>query len=284
MIAPGGPRHPSPFAKAAGIFYVCLSGCTLGPSLPPVEHIYTLHRSQQAGIARYASGREQPAPLLLFIHGTPGSWQGYEAYLADPGLQSEFGLMAVDRPGFGASAAGLTTDLEQQAQTILDAVPADRALYVIGHSLGGPIALWSALLAPQRVCGVLLIAASLDPALEYPRWYNKLASLWLVDWLIPQVWSHANREVMALPTELSRLLSRLPAVAAPVSIVQGALDGLVLPSSPQAIIPLLPAESTRLREVPDAGHFLLWERRELVVEELLRLTREQPSSACRPAT
>ncbi|NOX52717.1 MAG: hypothetical protein GXP16_19605 [Gammaproteobacteria bacterium] len=40
-----------------------------------------------------------------FIHGTPGSWQGYQAYLRNPRLQSTAHMIAIDRLGFGESAS-----------------------------------------------------------------------------------------------------------------------------------------------------------------------------------
>src|SRR3546814_16092495 len=47
---------------------------------------------------------------------------------------------------------------------------------VVGHSLGGPIAAKLAMDYPDRVRGLLLLAPSVAPALEAPRWYQRLAT------------------------------------------------------------------------------------------------------------
>src|SRR3546814_18455192 len=57
---------------------------------------------------------------------------------------------------------------------------------VVGHSLGGPIAAKLAMDYPDRVRGLLLLAPSVAPALEAPRWYQRLATWRVVQWLLPR--------------------------------------------------------------------------------------------------
>src|SRR6476659_2117474 len=42
-------------------------------------------------------------PVLVFIHGSPGSWSAFENYLKDSELLKHFHMIAIDRPGFGYS-------------------------------------------------------------------------------------------------------------------------------------------------------------------------------------
>ncbi|MFT6809828.1 MAG: pimeloyl-ACP methyl ester carboxylesterase [Saprospiraceae bacterium] len=44
--------------------------------------------------------------LILFIHGTPGSWMDFREYLADSLLRNRFRMIALDRPGQGLSNYG----------------------------------------------------------------------------------------------------------------------------------------------------------------------------------
>ncbi len=54
------------------------------------------------------------------------------------------------------------------------------------------IAVRIAMQYPEQVCGLVLVAPSLDPDLEKPRWYNKLAASPLVRWMIPNKMQLAN--------------------------------------------------------------------------------------------
>jgi pimeloyl-ACP methyl ester carboxylesterase len=51
------------------------------------------------------SGKRGSRPLV-FVHGSPGSWEGWAHYLVDPDLQKKYHVIAVDRPGYGGTGAG----------------------------------------------------------------------------------------------------------------------------------------------------------------------------------
>ena len=140
-------------------------------------------QGQTIGSARMA-GRPTPdanKPMLLFVHGSPGSWKAWSGFLKAPELADYKSRVSVDRPGFGASSArGVMPDLHKQAAVLTELIPPDQKAIVIGHSLGAPPAAWMAIDAPDRVCGVVSIAGSLSSLYEAPRWYNRLADSVLV--------------------------------------------------------------------------------------------------------
>jgi len=102
-------------------------------------------------------------PPVLAIHGlggTKGSFLFTVAALAD-----RFRVIAVDLPGFGDSdkPIGAAYDAPFFAEAVidlLDALELDRA-DLIGNSLGGRVALETALRDPERVGRVVLLAPSL---------------------------------------------------------------------------------------------------------------------------
>ena len=108
-----------------------------------------------------ANGRH---PVLVFIHGWLLS-QHYWQPVVDI-LQSDYQCLRYDLRGFGASRE--TLDSSQREYT-LAAYAQDLCVllqkleikhaWLIGHSLGGSIALWSADLAPQMVQGVIGVNA-----------------------------------------------------------------------------------------------------------------------------
>jgi pimeloyl-ACP methyl ester carboxylesterase len=212
---------------------------------------------------------------VIFIHGTPGSWDGYGVFLADERLQRSFRLIAVDRPGFGKAAdQQLELSLQKQAELFHPLLGGEKGQcrpILVGHSLGAPVAARMAMDFPDEVGGVLLIAPSLDPDLEQPRWYNYLAEWRLVRWVVPEVMERANDEVFALPDELCAMVPLWSFINVPVTLIQGNKDKLVSPANVEFAERMLPGETLRTVRVAEAGHFILWKQPELIIEELIAL-------------
>ena len=99
-------------------------------------------------------------PLVL-IHGLAASraiWRHVVPSL--PGRR-----IAVDVPGFGRSpAVGPGFELDRVAQAIWDGLPVEGRVSLVGHSMGGALAITAAALAPERVARLVLCApAGLRP-------------------------------------------------------------------------------------------------------------------------
>jgi pimeloyl-ACP methyl ester carboxylesterase len=103
-------------------------------------------------------------PLLVHQHGTPGGAhqpRGVATLAHERGLR----LLTFSRPGYAGSTRrpGRTVaDVAADVAAVLDAVSVDRA-YIAGVSGGGPHALASAALLPDRISAAL-VAAGIGPA------------------------------------------------------------------------------------------------------------------------
>jgi pimeloyl-ACP methyl ester carboxylesterase len=98
-------------------------------------------------------------PAILMLHGLAGQ-MGHYTYGVAGQLASQFRVVVVDRPGSGYSVRKAAADLSTQATAIaalIDKLQLGRPL-VVGHSLGGALALTLALDHPERVAGLALIA------------------------------------------------------------------------------------------------------------------------------
>jgi len=213
------------------------------------------------------------APAVIFVHGSPGSWSAFERYLEDPELAARFRLISVDRPGFGRSGLGRAMpSLRRQAEA-LAAVWRDweegRRALLVGHSLGGPVAARMAARAPERVAGLLLLAPSVDPALENVRWYQHFGHVPPFRWLLPLDIRATNDEIYPLRRELERLAPEWRRIDAPVIALHGADDNLVPAGNLRFLRERLP--SADLRRLEDQNHFLVWNRYEAVKGALLAL-------------
>ncbi len=233
-------------------------------------------RQKIAGLNIVSTG-DSSKPMLLFIHGSPGSWEGWINYLADRELQKQAFLVAVDRPGFGESAGPVAPTFAEQVARLRPAfelLQEGQKAVLVGHSLGGPIALHMAALYPDKVAGMVLIAASLDPELEAPRWYNTVANWRLVRWAVPDAMSRSNVEMMALANELQQQTALWPLITVPTVIIQGQKDKLVYPANADYATLHMPASQLRLVRVANEGHFLVWEKRPLVTREIQQLLKQ----------
>ena len=111
-----------------------------------------------AGTPRLAVDRAGSGPLLLFMHGIGGNRSNWRAQL--PAFAPHFSCVAWDARGYGDSddyEGALAFDhFVDDVLRVLDHVQADRA-HLLGLSMGGRIAMRTALLHPQRVATLTLV-------------------------------------------------------------------------------------------------------------------------------
>ncbi len=105
------------------------------------------------------------APVLVFVHGAGGNLRDPMAVYG-PGLEDEFRLIFLDRPGQGYSEAfSGSNDPKQQAASIaglLDALGIEKAI-IIGHSFGGVVTAAFGVLFPEKTAGLVLLAPVSHP-------------------------------------------------------------------------------------------------------------------------
>jgi len=109
---------------------------------------------------------EGSGPALVMIHGLSGCGRNL-TYALSPRLREQFRVITLDRPGSGYSSRhpGAGVDIPAQARLIAELIgklDLDRPL-VLGHSLGGALALSLALDHPLSVCGLVLVAPLTHP-------------------------------------------------------------------------------------------------------------------------
>lgn len=206
---------------------------------------------------------------LLFIHGSPGDWQAWARYLDAPALAHFNPRLSVDRPGFGGSGAGqVMTDLRAQARLLAALIPSGQRAVVVGHSLGGPLVGWLLLDHAEKVCGGVMVAGSIAPALEAPRWYNRVAGTWLAQRIAPEELLWSNTEILALQGELWKLDAEWSRLTRPLVVVQGMDDELVHPATADYAERRIPAAFRRVQRVEGQGHFVLWDQPQTVIEAI----------------
>lgn len=118
---------------------------------------------------------EGSGPPLLLLHGLHGQ-MGHFSYGALAGLAQSFRVVTVDRPGAGWSGPAHDAGLTAQARVLaglIERLGLERPT-VVGHSLGGTVALALALDHPRAVGALALIAPLSDPKTQAPPVFGAL--------------------------------------------------------------------------------------------------------------
>ncbi len=221
----------------------------------------------------YASFGADTLPMVVFVHGSPGSWDAFIGFFKDSTLYQKARLISVDRPGFGKSNLGKPQrSLEAQAATLVPILKTNRSAtlpILVGHSLGGPLVARVAMDYPQLVGSLILVAPSVDPALEPKEWYRKVGGFFLVRPLLPAEIDVSNQEILPLKGELTLMLPLWKALTLPITVIQGEKDQLV-PAANAGFVKKSAVNATvKVVMIPGMNHFIPWERPEVIREEIL---------------
>ena len=238
---------------------------------------------------------------VMFIHGAANDhsvWALQSRYFAYHG----FNVLAVDLPGHGKSAGPPSSSVDEMAAwalRVLDAAGIEKAA-LVGHSMGSLIALEAAASAPVRVQKLVLVATAFpmkvsDALLDNAKAHDH-AALEMIN-----VWSHSaagqaggNRvpgqwimggSMRLLERTTEPLYSDFNAcnqyaagaasaakVACPALIISGSRDLMAPPRNAKAIAEKL--ANVQQVAIPGAGHDLMVERPDAVLDALIAFLRE----------
>jgi len=212
-------------------------------------------------------------PTLLFIHGSPGSWNAFEAFMQDEDLLKKYRMISIDRPGFGYSDFGKSENLATESAMIspvINHLQNGRPIYLVGHSLGGPLLIKLFADHPDYFKSLVILAGSVDPSLEEKETWRKPLMYFPLEYFVPGAMRPSNKELWWLKTDLVDLKPDFAKITCPVYIVHGEQDNMVpvanadysrkmLVNSPRVIMVMLPG----------ANHFIPWTRFEEIKKLLL---------------
>lgn len=224
-----------------------------------------------------AVGSADSLPLIVWVHGSPGSADAFLAYLADTALTRVARLVALDRPGFGYTSGFGRAESSMAAQAAAVAAVADRLspgrpVWLVGHSLGGPVIARFAMDYPERTAGLVLVAASIDPDQEKHPWWQAFFNRRPGCWLLPKSFYASNREIADLEAELRQMLPRWGEIRCPVRVIHATNDRLVpLANATFAREQLVNCPDLQSTILPSGDHFFLWTRPEVVRRVVLDL-------------
>jgi pimeloyl-ACP methyl ester carboxylesterase len=223
----------------------------------------------------YAQTGSDTLPTLLFVHGTPGSWDAFKSYLLNKELLQHYRIISIDRPGFGYSDFGNAMNLTEQTKIIaawMDSIYNNKPFIIIGHSLGGPIAIKIGAARPQYTKALILLAGSQDPDAEKPEKWRPILFKTPLNYLIPGALRPSNEELWYLKKDLKEMAPDYEKIICPVYILHGTKDMLVPYSNVSYTQKMLTkTNSVIITTFEKENHFIVWTRKKEIVELLMKL-------------
>jgi len=223
----------------------------------------------------YAESGDPEKPLVMFVHGSPGSWSAFAHFLKDSALTSEFHLIAPDRPGFGYSNFGWAEpSLKKQSEflyQVLKRYP-DKKAILVGHSLGGPVIAQMAMDYPQSVRALLFVAPSIDPALEPDEWFRPLLRNFVIRTFTPISLAVSNDEIIFLEEELETMTDGWKELKQPIYMLQGDEDTLVPMQNAYYPGKFMPDSLIHIELLKGVNHFIPWSHPQEIVKGIRYLS------------
>ncbi len=234
----------------------------------------TLHRYEVGKRSiNYLEVGDSTLPLVVFVHGSPGSLSAFIDFMADTALLAKAQLVTVDRPGFGASNFGYAEpSLQKQAELlrpIIELHKHQRPIILVGHSLGGPLIARMAMDYPELIDELVMVAPSIDPELEPNEWFRGPLATPFLKWLLPRSIRASNDEIYKLKPELEDMLPLWPKIKANTIVIQGTKDTLVPKENAAFAKKMITNAPVKLVMIEGMDHFVPWRRPELIREAIL---------------
>ncbi|MCP5042389.1 MAG: alpha/beta hydrolase [bacterium] len=203
-----------------------------------------------------------------------------------PALEMRGRVTRIDQRGHGASeapAGGYSrADLAGDVIGVLDAEGIDQTI-LVGHSMGGIVAMEAALRYPKRIAGLVLIGTTSECRQRVADWYERIAvaaeqegNSGLARAIYgdkstkqivgdPQGIAHVTRMLKSLFTD--PLTSKLHEIRCPALMAVGEKDPMG-PKASEIVHAALPEGRAELLRVPEKGHWLQLEAVDEVVAAL----------------
>ena len=124
---------------------------------------------------------------------------------------------------------------------------------------------------PDEIDAIVILAGSIDPALEPYEWHRKPMSSKFIRWMIPKAFTASNDEILTTKAELTKMLPDWEKIKIPIIVIQGTKDGFVPKENADFAKRMAKKAQVKLRMLPGQSHFFPFTKPEIVMEELMLL-------------
>ncbi len=279
-------RHIFIYSLVLISIWILLAQCFIMRNRWSDDKAYTVFKSKKVPLVicdtiinqrhlHYAVCGSDSLPTLVFIHGSPGSWMNYMKFMWDSSMRKKFRIVAVDRPGFGYSDFGKAMHLQEQCKIIfpvLQKLKTNKPMFLVGHSLGGPIVVKLAADYPSLFYTVVIIAGSIDFTQETKETWRKIMNKKPLYWALPGAFAPSNTELLYLKNDLLPLQNDFKNITCNVLFVHGDKDTWVpIQNIAYGKKMMINAASIFADTLQGADHQIPWKNREELKNILLKL-------------
>ncbi|MCE7066002.1 alpha/beta fold hydrolase [Dyadobacter sp. CY326] len=234
-------------------------------------------------------------PMLLLIHGAPGSLWGYMNLMDDEDLQKRFHIVSVDRVGYGKSRLKIkkkrryVTSIATQANALLPVLNLNKSkekVTVLGRSYGAPIAAKLVSLRPEEVKELIMVSPVIDPEKEKFYWFSKWGRNSFIQLFLPGEFNTATAEKYSHSDELRKLLPVWHSLNVPTTVIQGGNDWIADPENIEFAKRHIKSKRAQYIFLHNAGHMITYTHLSMIKEMLLKgqMFQDKISSADLSAT
>ncbi|WP_031527270.1 alpha/beta fold hydrolase [Dyadobacter crusticola] len=215
-------------------------------------------------------------PMLLLIHGAPGSLWGYMNLMDDEDLQKRFHIVSVDRVGYGKSRLKkrrFVTSIATQANALLPVFELNKSkekVTVLGRSYGAPIAAKLVSLVPDQVKELFMVSPVIDPEKEKFYWFSKWGRNSFIQLFLPGEFNTATAEKYSHSDELKKLLPVWNNLYVPTTVIQGGNDWIADPGNIDFAKKHIKSKRAQYIFLDNAGHMITYTHLSMIKEMLLK--------------
>ena len=219
-----------------------------------------------------ATGGARGGEAIIFLHGFPESHRTWREVA--PALAEDFFVVCPDQRGFGASDKPVGIEQYRTDRIVEDLIALADALGIgrftlVGHDWGGAVSWLAALRHPDRIERLVIVNAP-HPLVFQKSLIEDAAqrAAYLADWGAPGAltamlnWYRASEVVVPAPGEAAGLPAwtqmPFPTIKMPTLVIWAMRDVALLPVQLGGLDDLV--EDLKIVQVPDAGHFIPWEK------------------------
>lgn len=226
-----------------------------------------------------ASVGSDTLPMLLLIHGAPGSLWGYMNLMDDEDLQKRFHIVSVDRVGYGKSRLKMkkkhryVTSIATQANALLPVFELNKSkekVTVLGRSYGAPIAAKLVSLQPDQVKELIMVSPVIDPEKEKFYWFSKWGRNSFIQLFLPGEFNTATAEKYSHSDELRKLLPVWHNLDLPTTVIQGGNDWIADPANIDFAKKHIKSKRAQYIFLHKAGHMITYTHLSMIKEMLLK--------------
>ena len=208
-------------------------------------------------------------PVLIFVHGSPGSGMDFKRYLKDTELNKSANLIAYDRVGYGMDInKEVLNDLEQELEVLHQVIPVKdmEKVILIGYSYGGTIVA----AARKNYKTKILLAPAIKGDLEPMFWLLNLYKWKSTRSIIPNVFKNAAQEKINHLTELPAYEEKWNTSLSHVKSMHGDKDRIVPFANSLFLQSKFDKDQFELITIPGGNHGLVWNQFDWIKSEILK--------------